>query len=496
MNIALAVDLTFKAFSGATITRKEAGLYNAMVDVDRAEPVVTQRPSIEIFEEASSERGRAIYFWDSNSTLYILNDDTIYKNSYSGNIATTITAGTRKCKFLQLNTVLVLLNPDDNKGYTITTGDTVTQIAGSFPATLVPGGAILDGYLFVMDDDGGIWNSDLDDATTFSAGAVVNAEREEDGGVYLGKHHDHVAAFNERTLEFFFDNANPSNSPLTRRSDVSHNIGCADGYSVWEDGDITVFMGTDTNGGIGIYVLENFRPRKISNTSIDTLLSQAITRDAYLDFGSGISAQGHRFYTITLHYVSTDIVPETTFVYDFSSKLWYEWNTEISGLTNFPVMDTTIRAGQGVRYTEGIMSNGDLFLVNNTYAAQDTIGGAVYVDTGYVDTGYFTDTSASGTAFTLKARTGQLDGDTNNNKIMDRVRPLMDATETSQTLTVAHSDNNNVSFTSLGTIDTAEQDDEITQCGMFRKRNLEVQYSGNEQVWLEGLDADVRKCTT
>lgn len=496
MNLNAAVNLEFKDFAGATITDRESGITNGYVDNSKGKPVVTQRPSININEVASSAKGRAIYFWDANNVLYILNDDTIYKNSYSGGVGTTITAGTEKCTFHQLNTLLILVDPQDNKAYTITTGDTVTAIGGSFPSAIAHGGAILDGYFFIMDTDGVVWNSNLNDASTFSAGGSINAEREEDGGVYLGKHHDHLVALGERTTEFFYDNGNPTNSPLNRREDLSYTIGCADGHSVWEEGDTTVFVGSELSSGLHVYILKDFSLKVISDGSLDALLTQAIIRDNYEVFGTGFSANGHTFYVLTLHTTPSSVVPEVTFIYDFNSNLWHEWETTLNSLSNFPVIDWSIRAGQSIRSGTGIMANGDVVIINNGYNPQDTIGASVYVTpTTYVDTGYITDTGASGETFTMMIRFGQFDGDSNNNKFMHNLRPRMNKTSTSQTLTIKWSDDNNDNFITGGTIETMYQYNDLQRCGRFYRRNIQLEYSGTEQIFIESLESRIQPGT-
>jgi len=490
MKIETAPDLMIRAFGGATISNKESGIVNGIVTSQGT----TQRPSISIQVAASSARGRAIYYWTTNSTLYILNDDTIYKNSYATALATTITAGTTKCKFLQLGSYLILLDPDDDAGYTITTGDVVAAITG-FPASLVPGGAILNGYLYVMDNDGTIYNSDLDDPTTITAGNTVNAEREEDGGVYLGKHHDHIVAFGDRTIEFFYDNANPTNSPLNRREDVSYNIGCADGYSVWEDGDLTIFIGNDLENGIGVYALSQFGLKKISEGNLDALITKALTVDGYSVFASGISAQGHKFYLLTFYVVSTDIVTEATYAYDFTANKWYEWETTVNGASDFPIIDATIRSSQTLRYAEGILSNGDIFTVNNDLLPQDSIAASIYVASGYVVNDYIVETASDSTNIVMQIRLGQLSGDTNNNKFMDNLAVLGNATASSQTLTVKVSDDNNANFTTAGTIDTSNLDNDLRTLGAFKRRNIELEYQGSEQFYIEGVETNVRPGT-
>ena len=493
MNLNPVVNLEFKNFAGATITDRETGIVNGVIDTSKGSPVLSQRPSINITEVAVTARGRAVYFWDQNNVLYILNNNTVFKNSYSGALGTLITAGTRRCQFLQLNTLLILVDEQDNKAYTITTADSITAIGGSFPSEIAHGGAILDGYFFAMDTDGVIWNSDLNDASTFSAGNSIDSEREEDGGIYLGKHHDHLVAFGERTIEFFYDNANPTNSPLNRREDIAYTTGCADGNSVWEEGDTIVFIGSELSTGLSVYVLENFQLSVISNSGLDALLTQSLTRDGYEVFGSGFSANGHKFYIMTIHTTPSDITTEVTYVYDFKTKLWHEWETAINSLTNFPVIDWSIRAGQSVRSGTGILSNGDVIIVNNTFTPQDTIGASVYVSpTNYVDVGYITDSSAVGTAMTMKVRFGQFDGETNNNKFMNYLKPRMNKTANAQTLTVLLSDDDNSNFITAGTIDTQFQGGDLHRLGRFYRRNIELQYSGTEQLFLESLEVKIQ----
>lgn len=486
-----AVPLEIKAFSGATITRLESGITNGYITKSKGKLAVTQRPSIDITESASTARGRGIYYWDANSTTYISNDDTIYKANYSTALGTTITSGKKRVHFHQLGTLLVLVDSEDNAAYTISTGDIVTTIAGSIPSTIVPGGAILNGYLFVMSETGDIWNSDLDAPGTFSAGNFINAEREEDGGVYLGKHHDHIVGFGERTIEFFYDNANPTNSPLNRREDISHNMGCANGYSIWENGDKTVFIGNDQKNGLGVYVLEQFGLKKISEEGFDSLITQALTSDGYDVSGDGVSANGHEFYLLTFHTNGTDLAPEVTYALDLDTGNWQIWETGISDADAFEVMATTIRAGTNARYLEGIMINGDIFRINNNPTPQDTIGASVYVVTDYVESGYITDTAGSGTAISMTIRMGQFDGETNKYKFSNNLKPQMSETTASQTLTISAYDNNEDASDTLGTVDTLYQEDKIMNGGRFLRRNHEISITSDEQVWIEGLELDI-----
>lgn len=498
MRIPVTPNLHINAFSGATITELESGITNGVVEKRGNTLYLTQRPSIDVFEDASAQsagsRGRAIFYWEENSALYILNDGTLYKNSQSNSISTSPTSGTKKCKFLVLGSTLILLDKENDQGFTISTSDTVTEITDTdFPPKQTPalslafGGAVLDKYLFVMDVNGIIYNSNLNDATAWTAIDFKEAERDPDGGVYLGKHHDNIVAYGVSTIEFFYNASNTTGSPLNRRQDVSYNIGCSSGETVWEEGDRSFFVGVNFSGALGVYSLENFSPRKVSDPTLDSFLTQAIVKDGYLAVGSGLSAQGHIFYLLTLYHVSTDIVPDITLVYDDTTGIWGEWETTINSLTKFPLVDWTKRQGVIERFGEGILANGDLITLNDNLIPQDTLLASNWVESGWVETGWVLSAGESSSGLTMKCRTGMTDGGTDNYKYPEGLRLVSDKTTASQTLTLKWANENNSSFNTGRSVDTSKRQ-KLTRLGRFERRNHELEYSGTEVLRLESLE--------
>ena len=498
IRLPVVVDTHINKFSGGTITELESGIYNGVIENRQGIPYLTQRPSFDIFEDAGTHvadaRGRGIYYWEDGSALYIVNNDNLYKASQSTSISSALTAGTKKCYFFVLGTLLILVNPENSEAFTINTGDTVTEITDTdFPPkdtpskNLAAGGAVLDQYLFVMTTEGVIHNSALSDPETWGALDFITAEIEEDGGKYLGKHHNHLAAMGVSTIEFFYNARNITGSPLARREDVSFNIGCASGESVWEEGDRLFFVGTNYSGALGAYVIENFQIRKISNTTIDSLLTESIARNSYSAVGSGMSGQGHTYYALTLYTTPSDVDPETTLVFDDTAGLWYEWETTINDIVKFPLVSWTKRLGDTVRYGEGILSNGDLISLKDNRSPQDTLLGSVYVVADYVDTGYVEESSDNGTAFTMKLRTGMYDGGTNRYKYPESLRFVGDRTPNSQTLTIKWANENNDSFNTGRSQDTSINSKEH-RLGRFQRRNHELEYTATDLLRLEGLE--------
>ena len=504
MRLPLAQDLQINAFSSGQIINLESGTKNGVIVKNSTGAYLTQRPSVDVFEDASltvtKQKGRGIYYWASNAGLYFVNDDTVYKGTY-GTVIGTISLGTQKCYFFEVNTLLILLDPQNDKGWTITSGGILTEITDvDFPPKQTPavglahGGAVLDGYLFVLGENGTIYNSDLLNASSWNALAFISAEREPDSGVYLAKNHDHLAVFGPRSIEFFYDSgtAAPA-SPLARRQDVYYSMGCAAGESVYTDGDSIYFVGSDPSGSLGVYVINNFAPTKISTPTLDSFLTKTIINDGYSLLGSGMSGEGRTFYILSIYTISGTVQVQISLAFDSLSGMWSEWESSVSGLSKFPIANWTIRSGLVPRTGEGIFTNGDLFTVVDNLIPLDTLGGKGWVQTGWVQTGWVVAAAATGsnaTPITLKTRSGVFDAGTTNVKKMTNLKQVSDKTATSNKLYIRWADDGG-SFNYGRTVDTSIFE-RINGTGSFRRRNFELEYSGNERLKIYALEGDIQ----
>lgn len=504
----LAVSLEIQAFSGSGITDYNMGLTNTVI---MANGKATQRPSINISEDGSAisglkSRARGIYYWEANSKIYIVNDNDLFETTQdSTRIAEntgTFSSGTESCTILEtLGTPrLVILDSENNKGWVMTQGKTLDQIASNFPSTLTHGGAILDTYLFVMDEDGVIYNSNVNDPTTFNASGFITAERENDKGVYLAKHHDNVVAFLTRTIEFLFDNGNTVGSPLNRREDVSYTVGCASGMSVWEDNDIVYFLGTSSSGQISVYKLENFQVTSISTDAINSYFTQGLTREDLKIVFSGLSAMGHSTLIVTVYVLTGaspgEVLPRITLTYDSLSGLWGFWETALDADNLFPLVSWTRRTGGhnstvAARTGEGLLSSGDIININDNLCPVDTLLGSAVYEPDIYETDIYAMTSESGSNISSKLRLGLYDGETSRYKFQQKETLEMENTPNSQTMTVRHSDESSNNFNTGVTIDTSLVRKDAYQGGRFMKRNYQLEYSGNEQFFIESLDVEL-----
>lgn len=475
------------------------GITNGIVDINSGGSenarFVTQRPGFgkEIDNTTADVAGRGIYHWGRNSAYYIVNDDAIYKNTYATTVG-AITSGYRRCTIRELGTQLLVIDSQNNQGWTITTADVLAQITDTdFPTDLVAGCAILNGRAYVADSTGVIYNSALDDATSWNALEFTEAEREPDGAHYIGKHHDHVVVFGSSTIEFFFDNSEnqPSGSTLRRRDDVVYTTGALLEDAVWEYGDITFFLGTTRRGDCALYKLDNFQISLISLPDLSAYLNDRIFRDDDGLLLTGIVAKGRPFLLVHQTSNKTSYNITRTYVFDVAYNYWYLWNYGGTPISDFTlggggwlnIIDWAYSSESAVVNAYGIIKSGDLISVINQRGG--TVGGQ---DVDYAATPDVSKTTQ------LIIETPPLDGGTLKYKYCRRLFPVVHQTTggaASLSVDWANEETNGVTG-SPRTINLADDyRGKLTRLGRFRRRRWYVAVTSTSSVRLEALELEV-----
>jgi hypothetical protein len=502
--IPVVTNLSIDKFSGGVVTEVASSTTNAVFGTySDGRVYATQRPSINIFEDASATvadtQGRGIYYWNKVGARYFVNKDTVYKGSYAAPLAATMTAGTDKVYFFEVGDYLVILDPENNQGWTISSGASTTLVEitdVAFPPKQTPalqlakGGVSLNGTLYAGATNGEIWSSSVEDPTTWNILNFINAEISPDSLVMIDKHNDHVAAYGTKSLEFFYDNANPTGSPLNVRNDISHNIGTIDFDTTWSDGKNVYFVSLNPSGDFNVMQMNGFAVQKVSNDDVDTFITSSVITDSLSMAGSGFTSGGRAFYCLTIYYESSSVItPLTTLVLDSSAGTWGFWELAYADINEFPIVGWT--RSTATRAGDGILSNGDIVTVGDDKTPQDSIEAQIYVEAGYVDPGYISDTAASGDNIEMEIVTGVNDFGMRTYKHMDNLRIATTPTVASQNITVQHSDGGNNNYNTGRTIDLSNENNKLTRLGRFRTRNFKLTYAGSEQVEIEGIEADV-----
>jgi hypothetical protein len=185
----------------------------------------------------------------------------------------------------------------------------------------------LDGYIFYIGHGFGttprqrIYNSTLGDPTEVDIStSFIDAEMHSDALVAITKHHNHIVAFGQRSIEFFYNAEIEIGSPLQRQPAYSSRIGLstlsASLYrKVMEIGDEIYFIGREEGGGIGVFVIDNFRVKRISFPGLDYQLN--LPR---IDSSNGVA---NRMMSMIINGVTCPVVQISTTVGVITTTLHY-----------------------------------------------------------------------------------------------------------------------------------------------------------------------------
>lgn len=318
--------------------------------------------------------------------------------------------------------------------------------SSGFPSQVVSGIVYLDGYCYVMDIFGGIWQTAVVEVVA-GAGAwsanVIYAQNKADQGVQLAKQSIYIIAIKTWSTQFFYDAGNPNGSSLSPVPGATFDIGCLDS-DTFADLDGTQFWVSQSE--VGSYGIAMCKDMQISN-----IATPAVARQLELGPGSTwyslcFQRGGHSFYVIT------NVSKNTTMVYDVGEKLWHIW-TDFAG-NYWPVVSRT-QSPFGTEWHQ-LGSTGAVYEVEPDYIYPNDYGNVVPVD-------IYTPNETFG---------------------VDRIKYLsqmrIDADQTTgSSLLIRYSDNDYTSWSSFRKVDLGQQRPIINDEGSFYRRAYHFRHFAN-----------------
>ena len=408
----------------------------------------------------------------------------------------------------------------------------LTTVA-NYPTTTVPGLVVLDTYFFVMDPQGRIWNSNINDPTTWVATQVISMENEPNGGVAIAKLGPFVVAFGQWTTEFFYDNGiAPPASPLAPESSLPFDVGCVNGESVREMQGNIIWIGTTKIEGQGVYMFQNYTPVRISTPFVDRILqADPLTNISALN----LDASGYSIYILTLH------TSNITLVYNFANQVWDVWTSTtanqtvaIQGLTSDPYgLVTATATGHGLSDGDPVLvagaSNagyngfqnaqvvspnvfqyvltanpgtnaGTATLTNYTENCFSPIASAQILDIDYLQdptngqiyTQGILNYNDLGNPINVRLVTERWDGDTSEWKLCRRISLLGDIVQSN--CMIAYTDNDYQSYSAFRTMALNDgQRATVAGAGRFRRRAFQIRHTAFTPFRAAFLELEVVK---
>lgn len=248
-------------------------------------------------------------------------------------------------------TQLVIVVPEAQRAFIATRSEVVEIVSDGFEGSV--GCAFVDGYIVhVRPNSKEFFLSALNDAATYDALDFASAERSPDNIVAIERVGAELWLFGETTTEIF-QNVGGDGFPFQRISGAFIERGCSAPASVAQRMGAVCWLGDDRV----VYRAEGFAPVRISTHAIE----QAI--GGYADVSDAVGwiyeLEGH------VHYVLTFPSAQATWVYDLTTQLWHERESE--GYRHW-------RGWIGVAYAGGVICgdpvNGNLYRLNPTLSTE------------------------------------------------------------------------------------------------------------------------------
>ena len=343
---------------------------------------------------------------------------------------------------------------------------TASSLLSYFPTTgLVAGVAFLDAYVFVGTPAGRVYSCNVGDPTIWNPLDYITAEAESDQSVAICKHLNYVMNFGQWSLEFFYDNANPIDSPLAAATSYKVEVGCANGDSVVPFEQTLAWIGTSLSNGKGIFLLDGTAPTRISTAYIDRILGNS---DMSKVTAYSFKMNGHMFYVCSLHDLNI------TLVYDFNEKMWNQWTMYAVG---------TATSGVTGIYAEQYFRPSYFTKVNNDYYLLDDDNGTMYTMSDL----YYTD---AGAPIYYRAVSDIVDNGTTKRKFYQRLEIVGD--KVGAIMKVRHTGNDYKTWSNYRSVDLSKPRAQIYLGGADRRRAWEFLCTDAVPLRLDSAEIDFK----
>ena len=340
--------------------------------------------------------------------------------------------------------------------------DTDYPVNQGTPLTTVGRIVHLDGFAFIIDTKGQIWNSNLNDITTWTATGFITAQSSPDSGAGLAVTKNIVVAFGSGSIEFFQNAGNATGSPLTRIASAAINIGSTTvgtGFnpSHIEIGDSVYFFGTGSDSGqTGVYRLTGTSLQKISNPAIDKLILENVSSDVY---GWAGTFKSHGMTHLLMYTGGTGNAP----CYCLETGVWWYFTC---GDTN------TIRSCVDLG-TKSYLTGG----TRKLYTMDS--GSPVFTD--------------DGSTMTMSIQTQNIDHGTRNRKFYKSAEIIGDIRSTAGNTTISYSDDDYQSFSTARNVDMSSDPParpKLYRLGSGRRRAWKVEDTVDAPFRAEALEIE------
>ena len=439
---------------------KDERYINCFLTKEGTKQYLVKRPGVAALNTPSSGNvGSAILVWTGGAggtaviSAFGATNSTIYNGT------TSLGAITGKARsitetFVSTTATLLVASGDSTGWYYDTVVGVMTQITDvDFPgnAGLTTAGdfAVIDGFACIMTTTGRIYASDVNSVTGWVSNSFDSANSYPDMGRGNVRFKNLLMAFGSESCEFW-QNAGLATFPLQRIKSMTIRVGAVSSDAIATLADNVFWCGSTDKGGLSIFQYDGSLTR-ISPPEIDFQL--------VLAGPSNISLTTLRFYGRSFVLVKANA---TTYVYVLEDKRWHEWS---STTPLWYKCAGTSSGSQILTYSiSNISTSGKVYVVNPASLV-------------------FTD---DGVAYTASYQSPTQEQD-DRTQFFNFLRIIADTEPSTSTLTIAASDDDYVTFSTLGTVDLSQSHKQIDRLGASRKRAWKISHSAATAFRIEKM---------
>jgi Phage stabilisation protein len=391
-------------------------------------------------------------FGATNSTLY---DGIASLGSTTGQVfdITETLIGTTPNLVFATNAGRGYFYPESGALTEITDVDYPYNVAGQTPTgTFVH----LNGFSFILTEEGRIYNSDLNSISSWSATGYIATNLYPDRGIGLARFKNMIVAFGQESAELFRLTGGDTGSPLQAVQEGSIHIGAAQYTAITSMEDQVAWVASSATGSTSVYLMKT--PGVAERISTDEIDFQLNARGSSDLFVTNTKLFGKTFVFVTFG--------GTTYVYSIEDNIWHQWSSANAILWHQWAANTATSA---VLYS----------------VSRNSASGKVYkfnpVSPVYSD---------DGTDFEMRIQTSKVDMDSNKRKFLHKLSVIGDEAGSSTNLSVTWSDDDYNTFSTARTIDLATSHQHLPVGGSFRRRAFKLSNTSSVPLRLEALELD------
>lgn len=396
-----------------------------------------------------------------NNVVYSINPASSFAVTNLGSTSST----TNQSYFVKTFLDTYLFFHNKTTGYLLNQAGSFVTMTALPTSPYVSGTVFLNNYIFIGTSNNRIYNCDVGDPTTWGALNYISFEQTADVLVGIAKHLNYLVAFGSTSIQFFYDAANASGSPLAVAQSYTSEIGCATGDSIVATNNTVFWIGTSKTNGRAVYLMDGVAAIKISTNNIDKHLEvdslSTVTAYCY-------TVSGHTLYVLFLHNTSK------TLVYDINEKMWYTW-------TQFSIQSSN-QSNPGT-YQESYFRAIFFAELNDVaYVLDDDTATIYYLSaTAYQD---------NGQPIYCRTVTDIIDNGVTKRKFYGRLEIVGD--KVAGTMQIRHSGDDYQNWSSFRPIDLNASRSQVYLSGSDRRRAWEFLCTSNVPLRLDTAEIDFR----